>query len=61
MNAPGLKGLPDWYLDRQLNNFKAGVRGGHADDIYGNQMMPMAMGLDENTMKNLAAYITAMQ
>ena len=61
LNAPGLKGLPDWYLVRQLNNFKAGVRGGHADDVYGKQMMPMALGLDETAMKNLAAYITAMQ
>ena len=28
-NAPRLAGMTDWYLVRQLENFKARVRGGH--------------------------------
>ena len=37
-NAPRLAGMSDWYLERQLQYFKAGIRGGHPDHIYGDQM-----------------------
>ncbi len=58
LNAPKLTGLQDWYIVRQLKNFKAGIRGTKSGDIYGMQMRPMAMTLpDEKTMKNVAAYI----
>ncbi len=30
--------MSDWYLERQLTYFKAGIRGSHPDDIYGDQM-----------------------
>lgn len=60
MNAPGLKHLPDWYIVRQLQNYKAGVRGTHAKDIEGMQMRPMAMTIaDEQAMKDLAAFINS--
>ena len=45
LNAPKIAGLPDWYVERQLNNFKSGIRGFHAKDIFGQQMRPMAMAL----------------
>ena len=61
LNAPKLTGLPDWYLVRQLSNFKAGIRGSHQDDMYGKQMAPMSMALDEAGMKNIAAYILTLQ
>ena len=35
MNAPGLKGMSDWYLVTQLKNFKQGIRGAHPQDLYG--------------------------
>ncbi len=58
LNAPALAGQPDWYLLRQLQQFKAGVRGSHAKDTYGAQMQAMAMTLaDETAMMNVAAYI----
>src|SRR5690606_23310849 len=31
MNAPALAGREAWYLVRQLENFKAGIRGTHPD------------------------------
>ena len=34
-NAPRLKGMSDWYMATQLKNFRDGVRGAHAQDIYG--------------------------
>ncbi len=58
LNAPALAGQFDWYLVRQLQNFKAGIRGKHPKDIYGSQMLPMAMTLaDDNAVKNVVAYI----
>ena len=32
---PRLKGMSDWYLVTQLNNFRQGIRGAHPKDIYG--------------------------
>ncbi len=58
LNAPSLAGQFDWYVERQLQNFKAGIRGAHAKDIYGSQMRPMALTLaDDNAVKNVVAYI----
>src|SRR5690606_32373495 len=36
--APKLAGMSDWYLMRQLENFRDGVRGAHPEDLYGMQM-----------------------
>jgi len=56
--APKLSGQYDWYIARQLNNFKFGIRGTHLKDIFGRQMLPMALTLkDEEAINNIAAYI----
>jgi cytochrome c oxidase subunit 2 len=58
MNAPSLAGLPPWYIQRQLNHYKQGIRGAHQDDIYGQQMAPMAnMLADDSAIRNVTAYI----
>jgi len=58
LNAPNLTGQFDWYLVRQLQNFKAGIRGADAKDVYGSQMRPMALTLaDDAAVKNVVAYI----
>ena len=58
LNAPRLSGQHDWYLVRQIKNFKAGARGAKSGDTYGSQMRPMAMTLaTEETINNVAAYI----
>jgi cytochrome c553 len=58
MNAPRLNGIDDWYLKRQLNNFKNSVRGSHPDDKLGAQMVPMATLLNsEEDINNVIAYI----
>lgn len=58
MNAPKLSGQGDWYLKRQLNNFKHGARGAHDKDVYGKQMAPMAATLaDDAAVNNVVAYI----
>ncbi len=58
LNAPKLAGQGAWYLQRQLKNFKQGVRGAQPNDIYGMQMVPFAGLLaDDTAVRNLVAYI----
>ena len=58
LNAPKLTGLQDWYIVRQLKNFKSGIRGTKRGDIYGMQMRPMSMTLaSDEAIRNVAAYI----
>lgn len=62
MNSPRLAGQEDWYLTRQIENFKSGVRGSHAEDVYGQQMAPMAGVLpNPSVIANVAAYILTLQ
>lgn len=61
VNAPAIAGLEDWYLASQIKNFRNGIRGRHADDLYGLQM-----GLVSNTMTDdqaiydMVAYIATL-
>ena len=58
LNAPKLAGQSAWYLKRQLRYFQEGVRGAHEQDVFGQQMAPMAAILaDRNTLNNVVAYI----
>lgn len=65
-NAPRLAGMSDWYLHRQLTLFReenpAQRRGGHPDDIYGDQMYMLAGLLkDEAAMYDVIAYINTLR
>ena len=61
LNAPALAGQEEWYLIRQLENFKNGVRGSNPQDTFGMQMAPMAQTLpDAQAMEDVAAYIRAL-
>ena len=58
LNSPKLTGLQDWYIVRQLKNFKAGIRGTKSGDLFGMQMRPMAMTLaNDEVINNVTAYI----
>ncbi len=62
LNAPRLADQEDWYLIRQLVNYKKGIRGTHQGDVFGAQMAPMAMTLaDDAAIANVAAYITTLK
>jgi len=61
LNAPKLAGQQSWYLKRQLKHYRSGVRGTHQDDVYGQQMAPMAATLvDEAAIDNVIAYIRSL-
>jgi cytochrome c oxidase subunit II len=57
-NAPRLKGMSDWYLATQLKHFRDGVRGAHAQDMYGGQMALFAGTLtDDAAISDVLAFI----
>jgi cytochrome c oxidase subunit 2 len=58
LNAPKIAGQSAWYLKKQLQNYKAGLRGAHEDDVYGRQMAPMAATLvNDAAIDNVIAHI----
>lgn len=60
-NAPRLAGAHDWYLVRQLEHFRDGIRGRHPGDMYGSQMIDMSQNLvDERTVRDVVAYINTL-
>jgi cytochrome c oxidase subunit 2 len=62
MNAPGLAALPAWYIARQIDHFKQGIRGANDADEYGKQMAPMANMLpDATAIRNVIAYIETLE
>lgn len=57
-SAPKLAGLDPWYVERQLHNFAAGIRGSHEKDTYGKQMVfIMSRMKDPEEMTHILAYI----
>jgi cytochrome c oxidase subunit II len=62
MNAPSLAVLPAWYIARQIEHFKHGIRGANEADEYGRQMAPMANMLpDAAAIRNVTAYIETLE
>ena len=62
LDAPRLSNQHDWYIVRQLENFIAGIRGGHQNDIYGAQMRIMSQMLEsDERIRAVAAYITSLE
>ena len=55
IGAPAIAGLPQWYIERQLQNFQNGMRGAHPDDIPGLRMRPMAVTLNNEDGEDIAS------
>lgn len=65
MGAPRIAGLEDWYVLRQLQNFRQRIRGDHLKDPYGIQMRPMIRAVqrdpqEEEPLRDLAAYLATL-
>ena len=59
MAAPAIAGLPIWYVQRQLANYRDDLRGYHYDDIEGLRMKPKARTLmSENDVAIVAEYVS---
>ena len=58
VNAPSLAGQEEWYLARQIRNFRDGIRGSRTDDVHGQTMATMTLALgDDDDVADLVAYI----
>src|SRR5690606_1924467 len=62
LSAPRLAGQDDWYLARQLENYRSGRRGYDREDILGIQMRAMAATLTSDKAINVVvAYIATIK
>jgi cytochrome c oxidase subunit 2 len=41
--APNIAGMEEWYIARQIQSFRAGIRGADLNDREGKRMRPMAL------------------
>tara|TARA_R110000744_G_scaffold87148_2_gene170250 strand:+ start:754 stop:1368 length:615 start_codon:yes stop_codon:yes gene_type:complete len=57
IKAPRLGGLSRWYIERQLNNFKQGIRGAHTNDVTGSEMQAMTRHLTPSDITAIASWI----
>lgn len=59
--APAIAGLPEWYIDGQVQKFQAGLRGLHPADLPGMRMRPMALSIkSDDDRKAIAKYVAAL-
>jgi cytochrome c oxidase subunit 2 len=60
--APRLRGADDWYLLRQLRNFRAGIRGSDPRNPSAQGMRAIAVSLpDEQALRDLAVYLASLR
>lgn len=57
VSAPRLAGMEPWYLKRQLESFRAGMRGTHPQDDQGREMQPMAARLSDESIADIVAWV----
>lgn len=58
LEAPALAGQADWYLIKQLQNYRSGARGSDPRDPRGQEMATFANILpDEQALRDVVAYI----
>jgi cytochrome c oxidase subunit 2 len=58
IGAPNIAGMKEWYVERELDKFRSGVRGMHFSDVEGMRMRPMALSLgSEDDVKAVARYV----
>lgn len=60
LQAPALAGQRAAYLERQLHNFKSGIRGADAADTLGAQMKAMAATLSDEDIPLVAAWLESL-
>lgn len=59
--APAIAGLPRWYVEHQLHNFKSAMRGAHPQDAEGARMRPMAKSLYRaGDLESVAEYVATL-
>ena len=58
VGAPNIAGMKEWYVERELQKFRGGVRGMQFNDVEGMRMRPMALSLaTDEDVKAVARYV----
>ena len=57
IRAPAIAGQQQAYLEKQLNDYRSGARGGHSEDKWGAQMALMSLPLTDDDVLVLAEYL----
>ncbi|MHA7879738.1 MAG: c-type cytochrome [Saccharospirillum sp.] len=57
LNAPNLTQLDTWYMERQMQYYRDGIRGSHPEDSWGRQMASIAPTVAEHDLPDLLGYI----
>ncbi|HET7204768.1 MAG TPA: c-type cytochrome [Steroidobacteraceae bacterium] len=62
LGAPAIAGQYESYLRRQLENFRAGVRGAHKADVYGAQMRAATVAVlrGDRDLAAIAKYVATL-
>ena len=60
IDAPVLAGLSAAYLERQIDGFRQGWRGGHPEDGEGREMRPMIDGFTDADLATLAEWLASL-
>jgi cytochrome c oxidase subunit 2 len=61
LNAPSLIEQSDWYIVRQLEHYRDGLRGSDPQDTLGTQMVPIVNSLpDDDAFDDIVAYINTL-
>ncbi|MGI9258660.1 MAG: c-type cytochrome, partial [Gammaproteobacteria bacterium] len=62
LGSPKLTDLQDWYMERQLQYFRDGLRGADPADTLGLQMAVFSKTLtDDQAIADVVAYIKSLQ
>jgi cytochrome c553 len=62
IRAPKIAGMEPWYLRRQLEAFRDGMRGTHPDDAAGHEMQPVGIRLrDDAGIQEAMAYVASFE
>lgn len=58
VGSPNIAGMKEWYVERELDKFRGGIRGLQFNDVEGMRMAPMALSLtSEDDVKAVAHYV----
>jgi cytochrome c553 len=58
IRAPKIAGMEPWYIRRQLDAFRVGLRGKHPEDAAGHEMQPVGVRLrTEADIDRVLAYV----
>ena len=61
LGSPSIAGMEEWYLFRQISNFKDGIRGTHDEDLMGLTMRLSVMNLNDEQKRSLSLKISSMK